>query len=94
MVPPTRGVSRLGAGRNAAARAGGIEVSLFQVQLARESEVEDLDQTAVRKHDVRRLQVAMEDAELMRCGEAVRDLDARRENKLKTRRALANHLVQ
>jgi hypothetical protein len=89
-----RGVGGLGWRRRAPARAGRIEVGLVQIQLARQPEVEDLDQAAVGQHHIGRLQVAMEDAQLVRRGEPVGDLDARRKRQLQARRPLGNHLVQ
>ena len=90
----TRGVGGLRLGRHAPAGTGGIEVGLVEGELARQAEVEDLDQAAVGEHDVGRLQVAMKDAEQVRGGETVGNLDAGGENQLQAGRTFGNHLVQ
>ena len=83
-----RGVGRLGRRRRAAAGSGRVEIGLVATELAGQAEVEDLDQAAVGQHDVGGLQVAMEDAELVRGGKAVGDLDAGGEHQLQAGRAL------
>ena len=89
-----RGVGRLGRGRRATACAGWVEVGLVPIEPSGQAEVEDLDQAAVGEHDVGGLQVAMEDAEPVRGGEAVGDLDAGGERELQAGRALGDHLVE
>src|ERR1700733_8861010 len=66
---------------------GRIEVCVFRMEAAREAEVENLDQAAVSEHYVLRFEIAMKDAERMRCLETVGDLDADGEDKLKVCRA-------
>jgi hypothetical protein len=78
----------------ARARAGGIEVGLVEIEAAGEAEVEDLDEAAVGEHDVGWLEVAMEDAELVRGGEAVGDLDSGGERELQAGPALGDDLVE
>ena len=90
----TRGVGGLKRGGGCGGRAGGIEVRLVWIELAGQAKVENLDEAAVGEHDVGRLQVAMEDAELVRGGEAVGDLDAGGEHKLQAGRPLGDYLVQ
>ena len=64
---------------------GGIEVGVVHGQPARQAEVQDLDQPAFSQHDVGRLQVAMEDAQRVRGGKPIRDLNARRKHQLQIR---------
>ncbi len=74
--------------------AGGVEVGFVAAELAGEAEVEDLDQAAVGEHDVGGFEVAMEDAELMRGGESVGDLDAGGEDELEAGGAFGDDLVE
>ena len=74
--------------------AGGVELGLVGAEAAGEAEVEDLDEAAVGEHDVGGLEVAMEDAEVVRGGEAVGDLDAGGEDELEAGRAFGDELVE
>ena len=74
--------------------SGGVEVGLVGAEAAGEAEVEDLDEAAVGEHDVGGLEVAMEDAERVRGGEAVGDLDAGGEDELEAGGALGDELVE
>jgi len=76
------------------APAGGIEVGLVHVEAAGEAEVEYLDEAAIGEHDVGGLEVAVEDAELVRGGEAVGDLDTGGERELQAGGALGDDLVE
>ncbi len=73
---------------------GGIELGLVRSQPTGEAEVENFDEAAIGEHDVGGLEVAMEDAQIVRGGEAVRDLDARRERELQACRSLGDDLVE
>ena len=88
------GVGCLGRERRVAAGSGGVKVGLVAAELTGKAKVEDLDEAAVGEHDVGGLEVAMEDADQVRGGEAVGDLDAGRKDKLQTGGALGDDLVQ
>ncbi len=90
----TSSVGGPGGRKSAWARAGGIEVGLVHVEAAGKAEVEYLDEAAIGEHDVGGLEVAVEDAELVRGGEAVGDLDSGGERELQAGRALGDDLVE
>src|SRR6185437_3822052 len=73
---------------------GGIEVGFFRGELPREAKVQDLDQTAVREHDICGLEVAMKDSDLVRREEPICDLNAGGEHKLQACWSLGDQLVQ
>ena len=56
-------------------RSGWIEACLFRTQTPRQAEVKNLYQASIREHYILRLQVAMEDAERVRCLQAVCNLN-------------------
>src|SRR5260370_34725080 len=88
-------IGRAGGRRVALARgACRVEVGLVRGQTPGQAEVEDLDQSAVRQHDVGRLQVAMEDAKVVRRGESFRYLDTGREEELQTCWPLGDELIE
>ena len=75
----TRGVGGPGeCGRHVLHGERGVEVDVLALELAGEAKVEDLDEAAVGEHDVGGLEVAMEDAQVVRGGETVGDLHAAR----------------
>jgi hypothetical protein len=61
---------------------------------AGEAEVEDLDEAAVGEHDVGGLEVAVEDAQVVGCREAVRGLDAGGEDELEAGWTFGDELVE
>ena len=71
-----------------------IELRLFHADASRQAKIKNLQQAAIRQDEVGRFQVAMEDAEGMRRGQAVRNLNADREHQLHRSRAAGYQPVE
>ena len=75
-------------------RLRGVKARVLRPQPPRQAEVQNLHQAAIGEHHVLRLQVAMKDAERVRCLQSVGDLDADGKQQLQTRRPTDDELVK
>ncbi len=94
MVPPRAVYVAMAPDSLASTGLAGIEGCVLRTEPTRQSEVENLYQSAVSEHYVLRLQVAVKDAERVRGLQTVGNLDADRKQQLQTGGPLGDELLE